>query len=257
MLVTRSRPGPRRANAFDVLDVAPVQVLNDALGAVIAVQQLIEAELQALLSLVVDGGESDHVPRDFTGRVVTPVLAQQIDARNSQSLDVRRLIGRHVPHEVEEFAIEIAGDAPRQRLLVLFQGLGELRQLVDVVVQLLRIDPHAVDRRTDGQRLAGPIGDRAAMRRDLDHAHRSIVALLGEKAVIEQLQLDRAQRERAGGQHHQSEHHSRAPAIAARLRCAFARSLLHGRTIRTSRVCGKFICSLVFATRSTNACEDQ
>jgi hypothetical protein len=33
------------------------------------------------------------------------------------------------------------------------------------------------------------------MRRDLDHAHRAIVALLGEKAVIEQLQLDRARRE--------------------------------------------------------------
>ena len=113
---------PRRANAFDVLDVATVQVLNDALGAILAVQQLIVAELQAFLSLVVDGGESDHVPRDFTGRIVAPVLAQQINARNSQRLDVRRLIGRHVPHEVEEFAVEIAGDAPRQRLLILLQA---------------------------------------------------------------------------------------------------------------------------------------
>ena len=250
-------PRPRRADAFDILDIAPVQILNDALRAVVAVQQLIVAELQALLSLVVDGGESHHVARDFTRRVVTPVLAQQINARNSQCLDVRRLIGRHVPLEVEKFAIEIAGDAPRQQLLILLQRLGELRQLIDVVVQLLRIDPHAVDRRADGQRLAGPIRDRTAVRRDLDHAHRSIVALLGEKAVIEQLQLDRPKCERGGGQRHQSEHHGRAPAIAVRPGCGFAGSLLHGRTIRTSRVCGRFICSLVLATRSTNACEDQ
>ena len=250
-------PRPRRADALDVLDIASVQILNDALGAVIAVQQLIVAEFQPLLALVVDGGESDHVPRDFARRIVTPVFAQQIDPRNSQCLDVRRLIGRHVPHQVEEFAIEIAGDAPRQRLLILLQCLGEFRQLIDVVVQLLRVHPHAVDRRTDGERLAGAVRDRAAMRCDLDHAHGSVVALLGEKAVIEQLQLDRAQRKRGGRQHHQSEHHGRAPAIAVRLRCAFARSLLHGRTIRTSRVWGKFICSLALATRSTNACEDQ
>ena len=54
MLVTRSRPGPRRADALDVLDVAAVQVLDDPLGAVLAVQQLVEAELQALLALIVD-----------------------------------------------------------------------------------------------------------------------------------------------------------------------------------------------------------
>ncbi len=47
-----ARPG--RANALDVLHVAPVQVLNDALGAILAVQQLIVAELEALLALVID-----------------------------------------------------------------------------------------------------------------------------------------------------------------------------------------------------------
>ena len=73
--------------------------------------------------------------------------------------------------------------------------MRESRQLIDVVVELLRIDPDAVDRRADGQRFAVAIRDRAAMRGDLHHAHRTVVALLGEKAVIEQLQLDRARRQ--------------------------------------------------------------
>ena len=56
-------------------------ILNDALRAVLAVQQLVEAELQSFLALVIDGGEADHMPGDFAGRVVAPVLAQQIHAR--------------------------------------------------------------------------------------------------------------------------------------------------------------------------------
>src|SRR5271165_3982101 len=93
------------------------------------------------------------------------------------------------------------------------------------------------------------------MRGDLDHAHRAVVALFGEKAVIEQLQFHRARREPGGAEHDESEHQTRAPATT--LGGGFARALLHGRTIRTSRVCGRFICSLAFATRSTKACEDQ
>ena len=145
----------RRADALDVLDIAPVEILDDALRAVLAVQQLIVAELQTLLALIIEVGEADHVPGDFAGRIIAPVLAQQIHARNSQRLDVRRLLGRHVPLEIEKLTVEIAGDAPRQELLILLEGLGELRQLIDVVVQFLRIDPHAVDRRAD-RRAARP-----------------------------------------------------------------------------------------------------
>ncbi len=91
-----------------------------------------------------------------------------------------------------KLAVQIAGDAPRQPLLILFQRLGKLRQLIDVVVDLLRVDPHAVDRRRDRQRLAVAVGDGTAVRHDLGHAHGPVVALFGEKAVIEQLQFDRA-----------------------------------------------------------------
>ena len=57
---------------------------------------------------------------------------------------------------------------------------------------------------------------------------------LRQKAVVEQLQLHRARREPHGAQHHESEHQRGPPAVALRLRAAFVRALLHGRTIRTS-----------------------
>jgi len=40
--------GPRRADALDILDVAAVQVLDDPLRAVLAVQLLVEAEFESL-----------------------------------------------------------------------------------------------------------------------------------------------------------------------------------------------------------------
>ena len=147
MLVTRSRPGRAGADALDVLDVVPEHVLDDALRAVLAVQQLIVAELQALLALIVDGGEPDHVAGHFARRVVAPVFALQIHARDPERLDVGRLLGRHGALEIQELAIEVAGDAASEHLLILLQRLGEPGKLVDVLVQLLRVDPHAVDRR--------------------------------------------------------------------------------------------------------------
>ena len=159
--------------------------------------------------------------------------------------------------EIEKLTVEIAGDTPREQLLILLERLGELRELVDVVVELLGIDPHGINRRTDGERLARAVGDGAAMRRDLDHAHRALVALLREKAVVDQLQLHRPGAEPYGTAHDEPEDHCRPPPVALELRAAFARPLLHGRTIRTSRVCGRLIESFAFATRSTKALEDQ
>ena len=72
----------RRADAFDIFDVAAERILNDALRAVLAVQQLLVAELQSFLALVIDGGESDHVAGHFARRIVAAVFAQQVDAGN-------------------------------------------------------------------------------------------------------------------------------------------------------------------------------
>ena len=111
------------------------------------------------------------MPGYFTRRIVAAVLAQQIHARNAQRLDVRRLLGRHMAHQIQKFAIEIAGDSAREGLLVFLERSAELRQLIDVVVELLRVDPDAIHRRADRQRLTVAVGDRAAMRRDFDDAH--------------------------------------------------------------------------------------
>ena len=67
-------------------------ILDDALRAVLAVQQLIEAEFQAFLALVVDGGEADDMPGDLARGVVAPILAQQVHAGDPQGLDMRRLL---------------------------------------------------------------------------------------------------------------------------------------------------------------------
>jgi len=107
--------------------------LNDALRTVLAVQQLIEAEFQALLALVIDSRESDHMAGYFARRIIAAILAQQVHAGNAQRLDARRLFRRHMTLQIEKFAIEIAGDAPRQCLLVILERARELRQLIDVV----------------------------------------------------------------------------------------------------------------------------
>jgi hypothetical protein len=40
---------------------------------------------------------------------------------------MRRLLRRHVPLQVQELAVEIAGDAPRQKLRILFQRFRQFR----------------------------------------------------------------------------------------------------------------------------------
>ena len=64
-------------------------------------------------------------PATSPGGVVAPVFAQQVHARDPQRLDVRRLLGRHVAHQVEKFAVQIAGDPPRERLLIFLQRLAQ------------------------------------------------------------------------------------------------------------------------------------
>src|ERR1700723_1719899 len=135
---------PRRADAFDIFNVPAVRVLYDTFRTVFAVQQLIEAKLQAFLALIIDGGESHDMPRHLARGGVTTVLAQQGHAGNSQGFDVRRLLRRHVPFQVQEFAVEVAGDAAGQGLLVLLERLAQLRQFIDVFVKFLGGDPSTV-----------------------------------------------------------------------------------------------------------------
>ena len=82
---TRSRPGRAGADALDVLHDAAVAVLDDALGAVLAGEPVIERELQAFLAGVVDVGEAEHVAGHLARRVVAAVLARGVDARECRA----------------------------------------------------------------------------------------------------------------------------------------------------------------------------
>src|SRR6185369_9138469 len=79
-----------RADFLDVLHDIAVTILDHALGAVFTGEPVVEGELETFLPLVVDTGESDDVTRDLASRVITAVLAHQIDAGNSERLDLLR-----------------------------------------------------------------------------------------------------------------------------------------------------------------------
>ena len=108
MLVCRSWPGRGRADALDVLDRAAEAVLDHALRAGLAAQPLVVGELEAFLADVVDAGEPEQVPGDLAARVVAPVLAQQVDARDAERADALGVVRTHVTHEIDELAVEAA-----------------------------------------------------------------------------------------------------------------------------------------------------
>ena len=131
MLVTRSLARPRRADALDVLDSAAVAILNHALGAGLRAEPAVVGELEPFLAdVVVLLREAEQMAGDFAGRIEALVFAQQIDAGNLQLRDLRGVARPHVTHQVNELAIEIAGDDLRQPLLVAVQRFGEARDLV-------------------------------------------------------------------------------------------------------------------------------
>src|SRR5690606_12634202 len=105
------RAGPRLANALDILDGTAVAILDHALGARLRAEPTVVRELESFLpDVVVFFREPEQVAGDLAGRIETLILAQQVHARD---LQIRHLLGiarPHVPHEIDELAIEIARD---------------------------------------------------------------------------------------------------------------------------------------------------
>jgi len=131
---------------------------------------VIERQLQALLPGIIDVGEPEQVPGHLAGGVVAAVLARGVHARDPERLDLRGFRGLQVAREVQELALEIAGDPARELLAVELQRAGESRNLVGGERQFARIHPHRVHRRADRERLAVAVGDGAAVRGDVEHA---------------------------------------------------------------------------------------
>ena len=124
---------------------------------------------------------------DLARGIVAPVFADRADARQAEREHLLRR-GRHdVPSEEDEFALEIARDATREPGVVLIEQRGELAEPVQRRLQLFRIGVDRVDGRADGERLAEPIRQRAAMRGDLHRTQMAIVRLPLEKVLVDEL----------------------------------------------------------------------
>src|SRR5262249_1688139 len=136
------------------------------------------------------------------------------------------------------------------------QRRGETRNLLGRERELRRVHPDGVDRGADGERLAVAVGDGAAMGGDLEHPREPRIALPGEKAVIDELQVNGAPHEPERREREQCHQECRAPAEGYRRAIAYA-APLHGEVISISFGGGVAMWSLVLATRSTKAWVDQ
>src|SRR5207248_9155339 len=68
-----------------------------------------------------------QMPAHLAGGVIAAVLARGVHARDPERLDLRGFRGLAVTREVQELALEIAGDAARELLAVELQRGGESR----------------------------------------------------------------------------------------------------------------------------------
>ncbi len=178
----------RRFDAFDTFDGPAEPVLENALGARLTGQPVIECEFQAFLPGIVDIGEADEVPGDLTGRVVSPVLPLNIDARQLQREHVCGLLRSDMAFEVQELLIHASRDASHQQLRVEPENFRKTGHAIDGRGKLSRIRPDTVDGRADRQWFSVPVGDRAAVCRDLLGSQMPRVGFAIEKIFIDDLQ---------------------------------------------------------------------
>ncbi|MFO1400241.1 MAG: hypothetical protein U1F30_03345 [Steroidobacteraceae bacterium] len=245
-------PRARGADALHVLHLAAAVVLDDALGAVLAGEPVVEGELGALLADVVDVVEADQVAGDLAGRVVAAVLARRGDARDVERAHAARVGRLQAAGDVEELAVEVARDAPHELLAVEPERARQARQLLAVAGEFAWVDPDRIDRRRHRQRLAEAVGDGAAVRVDRHDPREARVALAGEEAVVDQLQLDGAAGEQRGDGAQQGEQQAEPQAEGDRALRVAALGVAHHRpTVSISRDAGMRMRSLASAMRST------
>src|SRR3970040_445228 len=152
--------------------------------------------VQCPLALLIDVRDAHNVPHDFAGRIVAAVLARRADAGDIELEHLGCLCGQQMTLYEYELAIDIARDAPREPFRIELERARELGQAVERGLELARVGPNAVDGSADGKRLAVPVGDRSAVCGNLDRAQMTIIALGGQKLVVDELQVKHAGLER-------------------------------------------------------------
>ena len=195
--------GARGADVLDVLHLAALAVLDDALEPVLSGQPVIEGQLGAFLPLVIDAGEAQHMAHHFAGRVVAVVFAHQVHARQVQLADRLGVLRIQMPRQPEEVTILAAGNAARQVRAIAIQDLGKILPAFGGSSQFPGIGPHGVHRRADRQRRSVTVENPAAVCNRRDFAHEPRITLADEKAAIRQLQVHCPCHQRSGRQRQQ------------------------------------------------------
>jgi hypothetical protein len=252
--------GSRRLDALDVLERAAFAVAHHALGARFAAEPLVEREFEAFLAHVIDVGEAEQVPGHFAGRVVTTVFAQGVDTGDAERLHLLGVGRAHVAYEVDELAVEVAGDAPCEPVLVAVEHLRKLGEVLRVLRQLARVGPDRIDRRADREWLAIAVEHHAAVGRQLHVAQDAGVPLSREEVLVNDLQVNRARQQRNTAQRQQRADEPQAPAAdlgrgsVAGVVVANRGAAFHGCTMRSSVACGVTMPRSSCATCSTRPC---
>src|SRR5690242_19032958 len=95
----------RLAQELDVLDDLPVQIADHTLHAGLAREPVVERELEAFLTAIVDVREAEHVRHDFAVRVVTAEFALARDARNAERQNLLRVVRIQMTLEIDELLV--------------------------------------------------------------------------------------------------------------------------------------------------------
>ena len=242
----------RLLNALHVLDDTTEPVLDDALAARIAAQPVVIGQLQALLADVIDVREAHHVGTHFARGIVTAVFALQRDAGHIQGHDRRGPLRIDAPLEVDKGFVPTFRKQALDATRLKFKQLGQLSLLRQCRVELLRINPHGIDRRADGERFTVAIGDHAAMRGHGHHAQIACVTLFLQEISMKHVQIDAPPQ-----QHQQPDGQRRVNDNQTPGGDGLWNGVAHGLTITTSCGAGMRISSSLRATCSIRPCVAQ
>ena len=190
-------PVLRRLDRFDVLDGLAEPILDHAPAARLAGEPVLKFELDALLADVVRAGKAEHVRRDFTARVIAPILAVLEHSGNAQGRNPLRRFRRDLPleeNEVPTYVGEAFLDLPRRHLEYHRQPL-ELRS---ARMRLAWNRPDRLHRRADRESVAVAVEDAAPVRRDLDDPAVARLAFCLQEVVVHGLQVGGAAEQQRG-----------------------------------------------------------
>ena len=162
--------GPPARDHLDIFDHAPAIILDHPLPARCPAELVVEGPLQPFLTDVVDVGETDQVGRALGCRVVTMVLPAQYDARYGQRAEPLRDAGQEMTFEKHERLILPAPQYGQQPFGTDVEHSRHLRKARCRLQELAGRGAGRIDRGADRERLPAPVGDHAAMGRQLHHA---------------------------------------------------------------------------------------